>query len=431
MSGLQSPQAAAMDADAFLQKPLDEQALPQTMDRLISTRARQHELARAGELERLVSLGALLGGIAHEINNPLAIALGGIEVARAKLSRLAEKLSTEDAAALAAPLRALDSAHDGAQRVNAVVRSASVFASADLEQIDQIDVREVLESSLQIVSNEIRHAAHIVRELSEVHPVRGNPARLGQVFLNLLLNAIAAIRASGEREHILRVGLHQSGDQVVVSVSDTAACLLEDPNGSLFDPLRTSDRPGSRLRFGLAVSHELVQDMGGRIEGERNLPQGVTYRVWLPVHRAQPGRADASSLPSDPLQSRRVLIIDDEPLMCSLLRTLLCDEYEVTTFTSAREGLADLLQHDYGAILCDMMMPELSGDELFEQAVRVRPALRERFVFITGGAFTRQAQHFLKQAGRPVLAKPCSRTDLLKMLAVVSGAQANGRSSTV
>jgi CheY-like chemotaxis protein/two-component sensor histidine kinase len=422
MSGLNSPQAAAMDADAFLQKPIDEQTLLRTIDRVVAARARQHELARAGELERLVSLGALLGGISHEINNPLAIALGGIDLARMKLGRLVERISAQDEeAALASSLRALDSAREGTQRVNAVVRSASLFATADLERIDDIDVREVLESSLQIVSNEIRHAAHLVRELNDVPPVRGNPARLGQVFLNLLLNAIAAIRESGQREHLLRVGLSQSGEHVVISVSDTAA-VHDHQDGSLFDPLHPTVHSVSRLRFGLAVSHELVQDMGGRIETERNHPRGALYRVWLPAHRAAAGRADASSSPNGPSQSRGVLVIDDEPLMCSLLKTMLSDRYEVTTFTSARAGLADLLQRDYRVILCDMMMPELSGDELFEQAVRVRPALRDRFVFITGGAFTQRAQQFLKQSGCPVLYKPCSRVELLATIAKVAAA---------
>jgi CheY-like chemotaxis protein len=422
MSGLNSPQAAAMDADAFLQKPIDEQALLHTIDRVVTTRVRQQELARAGELERLVSLGALLGGIAHEINNPLAIAIGGIDVAHGKLERLVEKSSASDEAALAVALRALDSARDGAQRVTAVVRSASLFATADLERIDEIDVREVLESSLQIVSNEVRHAAHLVRELSDVPPVRGNSARLGQVFLNLLLNAVGAIRQSGEREHLLRVGLQQSGEHVVVSVSDTANSLLEHAEGSMFDPLRATVHSALRLQFGLAVSHEVIQDMGGRIEAERNLPRGALYRVWLPVHRVEAGRAEVSSAPSDPSRSRSILVIDDEPLMCVVLRTLLSEYYEVTTFTSARAGLADLLQHDYCAILCDMMMPELSGAELFEQTVRVRPALRDRFVFITGGAFTQQSQQFLKHVGCPALHKPCSRGDLLAAIAKVAGA---------
>jgi CheY-like chemotaxis protein len=424
MSGVNSPQAAAMDVYAFLEKPISEHKLLQTVDESVEAHARQQELARAGELDRLVSLGALLGGISHEINNPLSIVLGSVEVAHDQLRKLSTTANLSEAPLIAQSLRALDHALEGAERVAAVVRSASLFAAADLEHIEDIDVHEVLESGLQIASNEIRHSALLVRDFRDIPHVRGNRARLGQVFLNLLLNAVGAIRESGERDHVVSVGTEHAGDYVVVTVSDTAAVLQPLPDPAQLDPLSSLNDTGTRLRFGLAVSREVVQDLGGRIEGTSLSPHGAAYRVWLPVWgKAADAQTTPASISNSAEHGRAVAVIDDEPIICELISAMLSGRYEVTTFTSPRAGLSALLQQDFDAILCDVMMPDLNGSELFEQAVRARPALQERFIFITGGAFTEHAQAFLRQARRPVLNKPCSYAELLRVVAGVTGRQ--------
>jgi CheY-like chemotaxis protein/two-component sensor histidine kinase len=423
MSGVSSAQAAVMDVDAFLEKPIAEQTLQQTLHRVVEAHARQQELARAGEVERLVSLGALLGGISHEINNPLSIVVGSVDLARGYLRRLALSAGHSEAPLLAKSLQALENARGGADRVAAVVRSASLFATADLDHVETVDVHEILESSLQVASNEIRHAAHLVRDLDEVPPVQGNRARLGQVFLNLLLNAVEAIRDSGQRDHIIAVSTKRDERFVLVTVSDTAALLQPLPEATLFDPVGALSETDTRLRFGLAVSRELVQDMGGRIEAQAMAPRGVAYSVWLPIRAAKEPSAPILRSASGSGQGS-IMVIDDEPLICEILQAMLSERYDVTTFSSPRAALAALMEREYDAVLCDVMMPDLNGTELFEQAVRARPILRERFVFITGGAFTERAQSFLKDVGRPVLEKPCARAELMATVASIAGTRA-------
>jgi CheY-like chemotaxis protein len=111
------------------------------------------------------------------------------------------------------------------------------------------------------------------------------------------------------------------------------------------------------------------------------------------------------------------MIVDDEPLMCEWVAAALEDDFAVTAFTSPRAALAALQEADFAAILCDVMMPELNGIDLYEEAVRERPMLSERFLFMTGGAFTERARLFLRQTGRPVLRKPCARQDVVDALA--------------
>jgi signal transduction histidine kinase len=398
-----------VDADAQLTKPVDPATLLATIERVVASA--HGELARAEELQRLVSLGALLGGIAHEINNPLAFVFGSIDILQRQLVSLVHPNQAPEPFSIATAMRALERAREGAERVAAVVRSASMFASADLECIETLDIHQVLESAIQVASNEIRHGAHLVRSYVDVPHVRGNPARLGQVFLNLLLNAVYAIREHGGREHVIRVMTEVEHGQAVITISDSATSLEAAHVASLFD------HGGSKLRFGLAVSRELVHGMGGSIEVTPRQPRGASFRVVLPIS----GEPLPAPAPKPPMrvsnEGASVLIIDDEPLLCELLSAMLSDQYAVAAFTSPRAALAALTERDFDAIVCDVMMPELNGMELFDRIARERPHLVDRFVFITGGAFTERARLFLKQTGRPVLRKPCERHELLDVVA--------------
>jgi two-component system NtrC family sensor kinase len=412
-----SAQAAVMDVSAHLTKPIDGDVLVETVDRLISDLERNRALARASEHQRLISLGALLGGIAHEVNNPLAFVFGSIDLLQRQLTSMTRPGTVPDPFSVATALRALDRAKQGAERIAAVVRSASMFASADLETIETIDIHAVLESSVQVASNEIRHGAHLVRSFTDVPRVRGNPAKLGQVFLNLLLNAVYAIRDSGGRDQVIRLATSSQDQYVVVSVSDSASLMEPSALACMYEPAAAVHGTGTRLHLGLAVSREIVMSMGGSIEVEPAQPQGATFRVLLPGDSRASYPAPPPKPPTKVHAAREpILIVDDEPLMCELLAATLSDDYSVTAFTSARAALAALQENDYDVILCDVMMPELNGMDLYELAILDRPELGERFVFITGGAFTERARLFLRQTGRPVVKKPCSRKELLEVI---------------
>lgn len=413
LSGERAPRAETVDATAYLSKPVAAQTLLETVERVTRDLERSRSLAQASELERLVSLGALLGGIAHEVNNPLAFVFGGIDLLQRQLLSLACPSQAPEPFSVAAALRSLERLKTGAERIAAVVRSASMFASADLSCIEAIDVHEVLEASIQVASNEIRHGAHLVRSYEDVPHVQGNPAKLGQVFLNLLLHAVHAIRDDGGHDHVIRIGTALEQDAVVISVSDSATKMTSDAISRVFSHLSPSLPSGTRLHFGLAVSREVINEMGGRMELEAQEPQGVTFRVVLPgftrvSYPAPPPRPPVRVSP----ERASVVIVDDEPMMCELFAAMLSDSYDVAAFSSSRAALASMLEVDFQVVLCDVMMPELNGMDLFDRVTSERPELRDRFVFITGGAFTEHARLFLRQTGRPVVRKPCTRQEL-------------------
>lgn len=412
-----SPKAAAIDAHAYLAKPFTDELLLSTIERIVVEASRARARERAAELDRLSSLGSLAAGLSHEVNNPLAFIVGNLELAQRRASELSQRLGGPDAFSLVGVQQLMARAQRGADRIAEVVRNMSVFARADTESVVSIDVREVLESSLQVTANEIRHCAKLERDFQPVPHVRGNPAKLAQVFLNLILNALRAIHELETGSHRLRVttetGPHRN---VVVTIHDTGRVTSSELSTRMFGPFSLK-YDGIGLGLGLTVSRELVESMGGTLELTSEPDVGTTARVTLPSYALAPIEAPAPPpAPAKPQAPRRrpsVLVVDDEPLLCELLRAVLKSDYDVATFTDPRAALASMVAGAFDLILCDLMMPDLTGMDLYERATAQRPELAPRFIFISGGAFTDKARSFLATTRRPQLKKPFRRQQII------------------
>lgn len=416
MSGDHSPQAEAVDATAYLGKPAQEVDFLEAVGRLAKQLQDNRALARAGELQRLISLGSLIGGIAHEINNPLAFIDGSLELLQRQLVGLIDPSGPSERLAVASAMRALERAKVGVERIADVVRCVSLFASADQTTDAPLDVHEVLESSLQVAENEVRHSAMVERDYQAMPLAHGNPAKLGQVFLNVILNAVRAIRATSQSEQLISVKTRALPGWLVVTISDTAT-VLDAAQKALFDPLTSVSEARLGLHFGLAVSREIVQAMGGLIEVRSNHPRGASFCIELPSWSSEALAPPATKrLLVRPRGRVCIMVVDDDPLMCEVLAAMLASDYEVVAFTSPRAALAAMLEGDAELILCDVMMPDLSGIDLYERLARERPELIDRFIFLTGGAFTERARIFLRRIDRPVIAKPFTRHQLFEVI---------------
>lgn len=417
LSGDHSPQAEAIDATAYLAKPVDKQVFLDTVSRLEKEIQEKREVARASELQRLVSLGSLVGGLAHEVNNPLAFIDGSLDLLQRHLVSLVRPLGPVDPLGVASALRALERAKTGVERITEVMRCVSMFASADATHDAPLDLHVVLESSLQVAANEIRHCARLERDYESVPMVLGNPAKLGQVFLNIILNAVRAIRGSNQPEHLISVKTRATAGWAAVMISDSASVLDTVAQKTMFDPLASASSARTGLHFGLAISREVVEAMGGSIEVLSKRPSGATLVIKLPS--CSPSTyAPPATKPAllRPKTRDSIMVVDDDPLMCDVLEAMLSTDYEVSAFTSPRAALATMLESDVDLILCDVMMPELSGIDLYEKLARDRPELAKRLIFLTGGAFTERARMFLDRIARPVLSKPFSRRELVSTI---------------
>jgi signal transduction histidine kinase len=385
--------------------------------------------------DRMASVGTLATGIAHEINNPLSVVLGSLQ-SLAKdvqlLSRGLETLRGEVQPASAARLARLQAtavslsdtltdADEAGDRVRTLVRDLRVFSRPDHEVREPVDVHRVLESSLRMAQNEIRHRAEVVRRLGDIPKVYGNEARLGQVFLNLIVNAAQAIPEGNTSQNTITITTRRVDDMVAIEITDTGIGIAPDALPRIFDVFFTTKAVAVGTGLGLAICHRIVTALNGRIEAESQLGVGTTFRVTLP--RARTGRTLGVPILPSPLadlpRPRSVLAIEDEPAVGRTIQRLLVP-HRVTVVTRGREALARIAAGEhFDVILCDVMMPELTGMDFHARLREARPDLVDQIIFISGGAFTPRAREFFDHVPNHRLDKPIDPVRLRMLVEAV------------
>ena len=377
--------------------------------------------ARLQLAERLSSLGTLAAGMAHEINNPLAFILSNVEFVLEQLG----SPKADGAAASAELLSSLRDARQGAERIRVLVRDLGVFSRGrGQEKVGPVDVNSSLEFAARIAGNEFKHRARLVRKLGEVPPAQANEAQLGQVFLNLIVNAAQAIRPGDVAGNEVRLSSRWDAvrERIVVEVGDTGAGIPEADLPRVFEPFFTTKLLAGGTGLGLSICHRAITELGGSIRVESRVGHGTVFELLLPAApRAQV--LPAPSIALLPAGRGRVLIVDDEELVGAAARRLLEDHHEVVVLGRAAEVLELLgAGQRFDAILCDLMMPEMTGIDLHTKLMQELPELGRRLVFMTGGAITESSQKALEAAGRPCVAKPFNVDELLAAMAqAVSG----------
>lgn len=394
--------------------------------------------ARLAVAERMASMGQLAASVAHEINNPLSFLVANLAmVSRRHLPRLARELPAgrlDDLEGLVTGMA------DGAERIRLIVRDLMTFSRPDTATQTPLRVSEVMDATLKVAALQTRHRARIVRDYAEVPTVLGNEARLGQVFLNLLVNAAHAIPEGAVSANAITVRIRRGEtDRVIVEVSDTGSGMSPETMARMFDPFFSTKAYGSGSGLGLAVCHGIVASMGGRITATSQLGQGTTVRVDLPVGEATSAAVASSLPPSAVVPSRagmagpqelsvpplplglRILVVDDEPRVLEAMRGLLVGHQ----VSCAASGEAALLHLQSGApvdaILCDVMMPDLTGVALFQRVKAANPFLADRMVFMTGAVASEPIRAFFDAVPNPRLDKPFTTEAVMAALAAVMG----------
>ncbi|MCP3136623.1 hybrid sensor histidine kinase/response regulator [Pyxidicoccus xibeiensis] len=359
---------------------------------------------RLVQSEKLAMAGQLAAGVGHEINNPLSYVTGNLQFALEQLEHALHKPG--DTAALQDALEALQEAKEGAERIRVTVRDLQTFARADEPHLSPVDVHAALEFGLSMAMPQLRYRAQVERHFGSVPTVMAHEARLGQVFLQLLVNAAYAIPEGDAVHHRVILTTRSEGPWVVVEVTDTGHGMAPEVLERAFEPFFTTRPVGTGAGLGLSTALGLVRSMRGELTAISTPGGGSTFHVRLPTTHevalaVDPGTAE------DAAERKRVLVVDDEPQLASVMRRILGGRHDVVLVHSGREALELLARDDaFDLIFCDLMMGDLTGMDVHAELARCQPELLHRFVFMTGGSFTERARSFLQTVPLPRIEKP-------------------------
>jgi PAS domain S-box-containing protein len=380
---------------------------------------RQLELA-----DRLASLGTLTAGVAHEINNPLAVVIatsdflrgelddvtGGVRAGRVPAGELVERL-----AELAQVQGEISTA---GTRISKIVTDLKVFSRTAEPASGEADVGRAIQWAVRTTAHEFRHRARLHHEIAALPPALADETRLGQVFVNLLKNAAQVIAPGRAAEHEVAIRARAERRQIIVEVRDTGPGIPREAMDRIFEPFFTTGDVGEGTGLGLAVCHGIVTAMGGEIQVDSAPGKGATFRVILraATQPTVPPPPQAAA-PSQPRRGR-ILVVDDDPLIHRTMKRLL-REHELVSTDAAQDAL-DLLARDdkFDVILSDLMMPAMTGIEFFQRLRQRSPELARRVVFVTGGArATSGAEDFLRSIPNTTLDKPFGKPELQRVIA--------------
>lgn len=361
--------------------------------------------------EKLSAMGSLLAGVAHELNNPLAIVMGraGLLEEKAAGTPLAE-----DARRIL----------DAAQRCARIVRTFLNMARQKPAERAPVQLNDIARAAADMLGYTLRsHDIELALDLApELPAVQADGDQIGQVVLNLIVNAQQAL-ASHARDRRIRIatGLEPPRPgrefRVWLEVSDSGPGVPEPLRGSIFEPFFTTKAEGAGTGLGLSVSRSIVREHGGHLQ-LRPTAEGACFRLSLPISgEAEPATQPMPLEAAEAAPQARVLVVDDEPEIAELLRAYLeADGYEVATAESGAVALALLAEARFDAIVSDLRMPDTDGAALWREVKLQHPPLARRMLFVTGDTLSPGARGFLAETGCPWLDKPFTKAELLERL---------------
>jgi len=402
----------------------DARALHASTERLsVEVQTRTSELDETREAllraERHTALGRLAASVGHEINNPLTSVLSNLQFIDAELETSA---SSEDIRA------AVRDAESGTRRIADIVADLRVFSRTGTEPTGgSVVLRDVLETAIRLVGNEIRHHARIETNIDFEATVRGDASRLAQVFVNILSECARNVESAGAdtSQMILNIAvLPGAAGTALVRFEHTGPTPGRVECATYFEPVFSKSATSVDSGFGLFVAQGIVRSLGGRMEARPREGGGTVIEVVLAI-RAAAEREERVS--ARQLASRRrglqILVIDDDDLVSRGMVRMLA-EHDVTvarTVAAAREQLArESVAFD--VVLCDIMLPDGSGPEIYASVEHDHPALAARFVFMTGGALTAHTRSFVEQHRNRTLSKPVDSHTLQSAISVALAA---------
>jgi len=383
-----------------------------TQSAFAERRQLEEELARQREAlhqsEKLTALGTLLAGVAHELNNPLAVVVGRSAI-------LAEALEGTPHA------RGIGKLRDAADRCSRIVKTFLAMARRSGPRRATIDLNELVESALDVTAYGLRSTGITVScDLDPDLPLtHADGDQIVQILMNLIINAQHALATHDGAERRLTIATRRgsAAETIQVVVADNGPGVPTAIQGRIFDPFFTTKEIGQGTGMGLAVSRGMAEAQGGTLE---LLPSqtGAAFQLRLPIAHSLPSGSVQDATPAGPVPSLgRALVIDDEADVAELIRDSLRDMFVgVDLCRDGRAALEAVGEHGFDLVISDLRMPGISGIELYQEIVAARPDLAGRFLFVSGDIQYRQELRGSIVADLPVLEKPFAPGELRSLV---------------
>lgn len=358
--------------------------------------------------DRVRAMGTLAASVAHEINNPLTYVLGGLASLERGLLQLRDLPLADDLVRAAAErlVEELAPVRRGVERIATVTRDLKTFSRPDDTRLDSVDLRAVVEAALKLARKEIEARARLRLDLAQVPAVRGNEARLVQVVMNLVMNAVQSLMDGDPARDEVALSTRREGDHVVLEVSDTGPGVAAADRQRIFEPFVTTKPIGEGTGLGLFVCRNVVRGLGGDVTVHERPGGGALFKVVLPAGDVASPRAPASAAPA--AASGRVVVVDDDPLVCAALVAQLQDSgFDAYGITDPRAAIAALAAGaPFDLAYCDLMMEGVTGMDVAAALEARAPERWRRIVFMTGGAFVPRAAAFMASHAERCVEKP-------------------------
>ena len=355
--------------------------------------------------DKMASVGSLAAGFGHEVNNPLTYIQGNIDFVISALRR--PSLDPSELTEI------LVAARQGSTRIADICRALRVYSYADADQeIGPTSLNDVVKASLNLTRREIEHRASLRVILAQTPQVLGNEAKLTQVLVNLLMNAAHAVEGRPNAEITIRAGGNMGSGWI--EISDTGPGIPRALRRQIFDPFFTTKNVGEGTGLGLSVSKAVVESLGGELSVLSTVGVGSTFRFSIPALPGGP-MSPGGLLPVPSIGLRRIVLIEDD-LKVARAAARMLEPHSVITCASGAEAI-EILTDDptiaVDLIVCDVMMQPTPGWEVYSFIEQHVPELARKFIFVTGGAFSIEAQTALRACPAPLIHKPIVASDIL------------------
>ncbi len=386
----------------------------QAIERLDAQRTRNRLVQeRLLQSEKMSSVGQLVSGVAHELNNPLTGIMGF-----AQLLMLRE---------LEEPARKqVETIYAEAERASKIVSNLLTFARRRRAQKEPSNLNTLIERVLELRNYDLRvRNIDVALELDGALPETMVDAnQIQQVFLNIIINAEQAMRGDDEAAGRLRIRTNAERGNVVVAFEDSGPGMSAETVRRIFDPFFTTKDAGEGTGLGLTISYGIIDDHGGRIWAQSTPGRGTTFFVQLPVVAGIASRPHppAEAAPAAAVERRRILVVDDEESIQRLLTGVLeMDGHDVAVANNGREALDMVSRETFDLIITDIKMPVMGGTDLYKKLSEAGNPLARRVIFITGDTVAPDTRRFLEGVDNSVLAKPFRLRDVRESVAAALG----------